>query len=271
MTEPATEWLALLGMVFLLGLKHGIDPDHLAVIDGIARQNAKESPRLARASGALFSLGHGLVVTLVAIAVASLATDLKPPAWLEHTGAWVSITFLLALTFANLRAVFTTPVGTVVRVAGLKSHFVARFAGVARVNHPLAIACIGAAFALSFDTMSHAVVFSLAGSSIAGWIFSAALGVAFTVGMMVTDALNGLWISALISRADARAAFASRVMSVGIAGLSFMVAMLGVRKYFAPSVEQLIPETPAVIGLSVIALTGAVFLCALYFKDRQHG
>ena len=90
-------------------------------------------------------------------------------------------------------------------------------------------------------------------------------------GMMVTDALNGLWISALISRADARAAFASRVMSVGIAGLSFMVAMLGVRKYFAPSVEQLMPETSAVIGLSVIALTGVVFLCALYFKDRQHG
>ena len=33
---------------FLLGLKHGLDPDHLAAIDGLTRFNAARRPRLAR-------------------------------------------------------------------------------------------------------------------------------------------------------------------------------------------------------------------------------
>lgn len=32
-----SHWLALAGVVFLLGLKHGLDPDHLAAAVRIAR------------------------------------------------------------------------------------------------------------------------------------------------------------------------------------------------------------------------------------------
>ena len=72
-TMPS-HWLALVGVVFLLGLKHGLDPDHLAAIDGLTRFNARERPALSRWSGLLFSAGHGVVVTLVAIVVATVAT-----------------------------------------------------------------------------------------------------------------------------------------------------------------------------------------------------
>src|ERR1700690_4076550 len=43
-----THWLALVGVVFLLGLKHGLDPDHLAAIDGLTRFNAARRPGLSR-------------------------------------------------------------------------------------------------------------------------------------------------------------------------------------------------------------------------------
>jgi high-affinity nickel-transport protein len=60
MTEPfPADWLALAAVVFLLGLKHGLDPDHLAAIDGLTRFNAGKSPRLSRWSGAVFSAGTG--------------------------------------------------------------------------------------------------------------------------------------------------------------------------------------------------------------------
>ena len=49
------DWLALALVVFLLGVKHGLDPDHLATIDGLTRFNAALRPRLARWSGFLFS------------------------------------------------------------------------------------------------------------------------------------------------------------------------------------------------------------------------
>ena len=39
-----TEWLALLGLVFVLGAKHGLDADHLAAIDGLTRYNLRQRP-----------------------------------------------------------------------------------------------------------------------------------------------------------------------------------------------------------------------------------
>ena len=40
LSQLPNDWLALLAVVYALGLKHGMDPDHLATIDGIARSNA---------------------------------------------------------------------------------------------------------------------------------------------------------------------------------------------------------------------------------------
>ncbi len=94
------DWLGLVLLVFILGLKHGMDPDHLATIDGLTRFNALRRPRVSRWSGFLFSLGHGAVVTLVAGIVAVAAGEWTAPAWLEDVGAWISILFLFALVFA---------------------------------------------------------------------------------------------------------------------------------------------------------------------------
>ncbi|MBC8024210.1 MAG: nickel transporter, partial [Burkholderiales bacterium] len=223
MSSLPTHWLALVAVVFLLGLKHGLDPDHLAAIDGLTRFNAKRRPRLSRWSGLLFSAGHGVVVTLVAIAVATMATRWHAPQWLENAGTWISIGFLTLLGAANLAAVARTPRGEVVRAAGIRSRL---FERLTRAEHPVLIAAVGAAFAISFDTISQAVMFSITGSNLAGWLFAALLGVVFTAGMIATDALSGLWVSHLLRRADARAAAASRLMSLAIAFTSLAIAAL---------------------------------------------
>ncbi|HEX6829121.1 MAG TPA: nickel transporter, partial [Burkholderiales bacterium] len=62
------DWMALLALVFTLGLKHGLEADHLVAIDGLTRYNAIARPRIARWCGTLFSLGHGAVVVAVALA-----------------------------------------------------------------------------------------------------------------------------------------------------------------------------------------------------------
>jgi high-affinity nickel-transport protein len=93
----------MVALVFVLGLKHGFDPDHLVAIDGMTRSTR------SRWCGLFFSLGHGLVVTLVGIAVAVAATEWQVPAWLEQTGALVSIGVLLTLGIVNLLAVLRTP------------------------------------------------------------------------------------------------------------------------------------------------------------------
>src|SRR3989442_10088596 len=81
--------LGLAALVFVLGLKHGLDPDHLVAIDGFTRSSR------SRWCGLFFSLGHGVVVTLVGVAVALVATEWQAPRWPRHTRAWISIRVLL--------------------------------------------------------------------------------------------------------------------------------------------------------------------------------
>jgi high-affinity nickel-transport protein len=237
--------LGLSALVFVLGLKHGLDPDHLVAIDGFTRSSS------SRWCGLFFSLGHGLVVTLVGVAVALVATEWQAPRWLEDTGAWISIGVLLALGFANLLALLRAAPGAPVPLVGLRGHWLSE--RLARASHPAVIAAVGAAFALSFDTISHALVFSMTGASLAGWFFAAVLGVVFTVGMAFTDALNGLFVARLVAGADARAAAASRWMSGAIALLCLGLAAFSLAKYPANLAPLLSVASVAVVFAAYLA------------------
>lgn len=223
--SATTDIFGLAALVFVLGLKHGLDPDHLVAIDGFTRSSR------SRWCGLFFSLGHGLVVTLVGVAVALVASDWQAPRWLEHTGAWISIGVLVALGCANLLAALRTAPGQPVALVGLRGRWLPEH--LARASHPAVIAAVGAAFALSFDTISHALLFSVTGASLAGGLFAALLGGIFTLGMAFTDAVNGLWVARLVAGADRRAAAASRIMSYAIAFLCLALAALGFARYEA--------------------------------------
>jgi high-affinity nickel-transport protein len=237
--------LGLAALVFVLGLKHGLDPDHLVAIDGFTRSSR------SRWCGLFFSLGHGVVVTLVGVAIALVATEWQAPRWLEDTGAWISIGVLLALGCANLLAVLRAAPGVPVPLVGLRGHWLSE--RLACASHPAVIAAVGAAFALSFDTISHALVFSMTGASLAGWFFAAVLGVVFTAGMAFTDAVNGLFVARLVAGADARAAAASRCMSIAIALLCLGLAAFSLAKYPAGLAPMLSAASVALVILAYVA------------------
>ena len=256
----------LITLAFALGLKHGMDADHLATIDGLTRFNSSAGRiQLARFCGFLFSLGHGLVVCIVAIAAGMLFQHASVPGWMDAVGAWVSAFFLLLLGVLNLYAVFTTPSHEMVQMVGIKGRWLTNLKS---AGHPALIALVGALFALSFDTLSQAALFSVAATNYGGMVYALLLAVCFMLGMMVTDAVNGLWISHLLRRADASARIASRIMGITVALLSLTVAGLGLSR-------QLIPEAAAwqdgrelLIGAAVIAVVAGSFLFARYTQQR---
>jgi len=252
-------WM-LIFVVFALGAKHGMDPDHLATIDGLTRFNAGRRPQLARWSGFLFSLGHGAVVTLVAALVASLSGAFETPEWLEHLGAWISIVFLAVLGISNIGAVFRAPRDQVVRSVGLRSRLLGRFA---QTDHPMVIASVGAAFALSFDTWSQTALFSITAQQMGGWTFSVLLGLVFMAGMMAADGLNGLWVARMLAKADRRALIASRVMSLVIGVLGIAIACLGVARYFIPEVGEMLEGRSLHLGLALVGLVLASYAVAM--------
>jgi len=252
--------LALTLLVFVLGLKHGFDADHLATIDGLTRFNSRRNPRLARYCGTLFSLGHGVVVVAIALIVSLLTRGWQTPEWLEAFGAWTSIVFLAALGLLNFHAVLHTPPAQMVRPIGVKGRFLGRLA---EATTPGLIALVGALFALSFDTISQAALFALTAAQFGGWQHALLMGLVFMAGMLVTDGINGLWISRLILRADQIALITSRVMSLVVASLSLLVAGFGLAKLTWPALGAWSEGKEMLFGFALVLAVASSFVLAV--------
>ena len=256
----------LAALAFVLGMKHGMDADHLATIDGLTRFNASAGRRrLARLCGFLFSVGHGCVVCIVAVATSILFQQGAVPVWLDDVGAWVSAFFLVLLGVLNLYAVFSTPAHETVQMVGIKGRWLGNLKC---AGHPVPIALVGALFALSFDTISQAALFSTTATQFGGVANALLLSGCFMAGMMVTDAANGLWISHLLQRADTTARTASRIMGVTVALLSLFVAALGLSRRFFPEASSWQEGRELFIGCSIIAVVAVSFLFARYTQQR---
>ncbi len=265
--DPLPQDIAALSLlVFVLGLKHGFDADHLATIDGLTRFNSRAKPRLARYCGVWFSLGHGAVVVAIALAVSTLFRHWQTPEWLNMLGAWISIGVLTTLGLLNIHAVLRTDSAEVVRPIGFKGRLLGRLA---RAASPGLIGLVGALFALSFDTISQAALFALTAARYGGWQHALMLGLLFMLGMLVTDGINGLWISRLIRRADRIALVASRVLSLAVAGVSLMIAAYGAMKISLPAVDAWSEGKELLFGSAIVGVIAASYAGAVWLTQRR--
>ena len=213
-------WL-LFFMVFTLGIRHGFDLDHLATIDSITR-TVKENARLSKCAGFLFSFGHGLVVIALCLIIGSGFIQTRTPRWLETCGHWISIFFLLLF---GLLTLWNSLKKSTVLPIGLKGFFFLKLLG--EKYNPFLIILIGALFALSFDTFTQVALFSISASVLAGYFFTIVLGIVFMLGMMISDGLNGLFVSKIIQSADKKSMIISRGFGLLIAGFSLILGVIG--------------------------------------------
>jgi high-affinity nickel-transport protein len=253
--------ILIVGALFL-GMRHGMDPDHLVAVDGMVRANATR-PRLARRIGLLFALGHGGIVTAATVMIALAASRWAPPAWLGVFGTAVSACFLIVLAAINLRAISRTDKPFVLR--GIKSRF---FGFAQHLSHPLAIIAVGMLFAISFDTLSQAALFTVVAANGGGWLLPALMGFTFTAGMMVTDSLNGLWCARLVARAGRAGDVAARITGLVICMLSLAVAAIGIAE-ISPSFRLIGGEFSGLVdGVLVIVILGAGAQLAMALSRR---
>lgn len=253
MLAHSSQLLTLAGLTFLLGLRHGMDPDHLAMVDNLTRYNAQAAPRVARWCGAWFSLGHGMLVMAVAAGLALVSGGQVLPHWLEISGQLISAVLLLTIGLINLR-----------QAALPHAHPVALratwFARATRVSHPLLITMIGMAFAISMDTMSQAAVFSMAASGQFAWGAAALLGAVFTLGMLIADAFGSWWCYRAVAGASSRAY--ARGLTLAIALLSLSIAALGLARFAAPALAAHFDDYGFAVGAGVLLATFGAGLAA---------
>lgn len=206
----------LLFIVFGLGMRHGLDLDHLATIDSIA-QTLQANPYLSKKVGLLFSLGHGLVVILISVIIANGFIHASIPLWLASLGNWISIIFLFIFGFLSLWKIIFK-LNTIAPIARMRSYFFRSTQQ--RQYSALIIIGIGALFALSFDTFTQVALFSLSMSSTTWAGFSILLGTIFMLGMMTSDGLNGFIVATCIRRLKQKSNVLSNALGFLIACFS---------------------------------------------------
>lgn len=217
--------IALFIIVLLLGMRHGLDLDHLAAIDAMTR-NVSERKRLAKFVGFLFSIGHGSVVIFLSIIVGISMQLLSIPHELDFLMQIASILFLLLFSLISFYSVLYNAASKQNIVMGPKSVLASRL--LKNIHHPFAIFCVGGIFAVSFDTVSQVAFLSLNSAAIYGWFASIALGIVFMAGMILIDGMNGYLVSLLVRRADRASLFISRLLGIAIGLFGFMMSISGV-------------------------------------------
>lgn len=183
---------ALVTLVVALGMRHGVDPDHLSIIDGLSRFHP------SRWNGVFFAIGHGVIVTLLAVGFGKLLAGVVAP----YT-AWI----LVALGVANLWRLWRP-----------KRHSHPKAPRLFRTSPLL----LGVLFGMGFETASQLSAILLAGQ-LNPWI----LGLVFTLGMVLVDGTDGFLAARTQQLALAgysRSVQSSRVLGVLVVVVSFGLA-----------------------------------------------
>ena len=204
--------------VFVLGLRHGADPDHLAAIDNLTRNSIGARQRFSRFVGTLFAGGHSVMVLSIAALAGLLGARLAPHGQLlETVGTWVSIVTLFAIAGLNIRQLALNRSGP----AGFKNGLLPR--SLRAATSPFAAIPIGILFGLGFDTSSQVASYALAFTAGGGIVIGLLVGLAFSLGMTVTDTLDSLLVHRLCTRHPLELVRATRVWIVTVTILAMAV------------------------------------------------
>ena len=174
-----------------LGMRHGTDPDHLAAIDGLSRIRPRKT------NGLYFALGHGFVVTMLAVGIGQVVADRA-----AFLGPWMLIFIGLINLLKLLRSSATPSVLETVKRPIVAQPFL-----------------LGMLLAAGFETASQFSALILAGET-NPWL----LGAVFTGGMVLVDGLDGYLAASTQSMAatgERNARNASRSLGVLVVIFSF--------------------------------------------------
>ena len=262
-----TELLSFSGLVlmFVLGLRHGLDPDHIACIDGLTWRALNHEHQHAHWIGTLFAIGHGLLVTGIAVGVSQFTRSLSVPDMVVTVFGWIPTALLLLVGTLNLRLLMRkdpsyVPTGWKLRLIPqrLRNH-----------SSPWAVVVIGVLFATVFDTATQASAWGYVASNKGGGLMAAFLaGIVFTLGMVITDTLDGRLICRISRGTDGQAAGRRFRRTLGwlIVAISYGVAAYNVGKALIPAIE-LDEVAFSVTGFALMAVMFVIW--AWVWRERR--
>lgn len=194
--------VALLGSAFVLGLRHGVDYDHIAAISDIA--SLQRSPLRGTLLGGFYAAGHGMVV--MALGAAAVALNFKASQGLDAVmGRAVGLTlvalalFVLYSLVRNRGSSQRLPSRGLLLLQLLLSlpRLLGRFQRkrpnlslVRAPDKPLSWVAVGVIHGIGAETPTQLVLFVLA-AGLTGPSTGILVVAAFVAGVLATNALMG--------------------------------------------------------------------------------
>ncbi|NDB45055.1 MAG: hypothetical protein EB032_11095 [Betaproteobacteria bacterium] len=258
-----TSLLATSGLLLALGFRHGLDPDHIAAVDGMTRLRHKDGAYWkARLTGFQFACGHSLTILLATFVFYMHGIQL--PEWLDAVGLWISTCFLVWLAYRNLKFCFSGHDDHHHAGSPLQRKILQALGPFA---HPMGV---GFGFAISFDSLAQAGLMAAKGHELGGLFAIVALALSFGMGMTLADTSNGLLMHWLVHRSHSLAHNAGRIMSGVIAVLSLMVVAVGHASQHFENLEAIWDAWGAYIGLSVTGMAILVYGVSMRLFRNAH-
>jgi len=234
-------------LMLLLGLRHGFDPDHIAIIDGVSVRYATSRPLLAKWTGTLFAFGHGTVVTSIAVMISRFSHSWNFPQFVWNILDWMPGLLLIFVRMLNLRVLNSQKH---YHPKGWKMFFIPE--KLKNSSHPLAIVLIGILFAMVFDTNTQAAAWAYTATTQLNTTSALLLGCSFSIGMIITDTLDSRILYTLMLQSVNNDRVLNYRKSLGwiIVYISFIVGGYKILIHLIPSLA---------LRESVLTLTGIAF------------
>jgi high-affinity nickel-transport protein len=251
-----------LSLIFALGLRHGFDPDHIAMIDSLTYRSLTAQPKISYWVGTLFALGHGLAVTMIAVVLGATVGTMKLPSALNALFEWLPIALLLLVGTLNLRDLLS---GKDYGVVGWKTRFMPQW--LLRSSHPLAIFAIGIVFALVFDTATQAAAWGYAASAHSNVLAALIVGLVFTAGMAIADTVDGRLMVRFLHQVSDRSHAVTYRRAIGwmIVAMSYGIALFVIAKRLFPTLDL----NDSFTSIAGFALFFALLLGYILFARRR--
>ncbi len=184
-------------ILFILGLRHGLDPDHITIIDGYTYRLHLTKSGWPRWVGTLFTFGHGIMVTVIALILCILKNNFEMPLILDIVVEWLSSTMLFFIGVSNLISLTQKKQGN---VSGLRKWLLPK--SFSNSINPFTVVITGIIFGFIFDTSSQIAAFGYAIAVSNQWIYAVIGGVVFSLGLIVTGTCDSLLLSKLLKTFD---------------------------------------------------------------------
>jgi high-affinity nickel-transport protein len=274
---------------YLLGLRHAVDPDHIAAIDGTTRKLMHAGQRPVGA-GCYFSLGHSTIVFALSVLVAAFGVALQHRfPQLESAGTLVgtsiSAIFLIVIALANVAVLLDILRGKGSRTDPLQAGGL--FARLLRpalgmVTKSWHLYPVGVLFGLGFDTATEIALLAISAASGAGGMpvsYVLLLPLLFAAGMSLIDSMEGVAMLGAYGWAylqPARKMFYNinmTLLSITIAlfvGGAEAAAAIGTRTGSAPLAHLGNWLSFSTVGFGIVAIFGAnLAVSAFVYRFRN--